>query len=441
MQFDNIIKAMGIFGAGGSGSVTPGPGPRVLTWAGPGNAARPAFGAMSAVASAQAKADELASRTEETIRNPVVRAFLGIPSERPAPQWMKNVASAVDNVRLLDTPQDHAYGRQGWQALGAFGGRDRVKPPLIGDGLATSSAAPNLVEKRVPLLTSGIGGLAGAYHPPRTTTNAFDLPVLGGLGKLVRGYLGLAGRVDELMAGWRRPFEGFLKQAARRAWELYPRDSEGRPIPPWNLRLYFLAWAAYRLDDYAALARFLNEIDADKSPDNVLFVRDLLAPTFDPKRPDRRTDWWLLDPGEARRALRKRLKSIRSDGGVERRDGEISYLEDPEDDENPNDPYFYVAKRAPRAISAEGAFFDHELAALLLQELAAVLPPRQHEVVSLASRGWPYERIARHMGITVGAVKSHMHKVRNNPLVAEVLLPRPALRSGDAQIPRRTHRA
>lgn len=429
------------------------------------------LGAAGALADAQARADELTKRTEGIRRNPAVQAFLEMPSKRalelqadrldaqrqamagfgvgPRSSTLagaarllggdfSRVGAAGKGPLVLESPQNRAHG---WQSLGPFGGRDRTGPPLVASGVAANLRNLNLAGTQGPLLDSGVGVLARAYQPPRAAASPLDPPlILGGLGKLVQGYLGPFRRLEELIADWRRPVEGFLKQAARRTWELYPRDSEGRPIPPWNLRLYFLAWAAYRLDDYGALARFLDEIGADESPDNVLFVRDLLAPTFEPKRPDRRTAWWLLDPSEARRALRKRLESIRSDGGVGHRDGEISYLEDPEDDESPNDPYFYVVKRTPREISAERAFFDHELPALLLEELAAVLPPRQHEVVSLALRGWKQERIAHEMGITVGAVKAHMHKVRNNPGVSEILLPGPALWPSDTQIRGRTHR-
>jgi hypothetical protein len=90
--------------------------------------------------------------------------------------------------------------------------------------------------------------------------------------------------------------------------EFYPRDPDGQPIPPWNIRLYRLARAAYRADDYEAQARFLDEIGADGSVDNVLFVRELLAPTFDPVGPDRHVDWCLMEPDEAKAWLRKRLE-------------------------------------------------------------------------------------------------------------------------------------
>ena len=426
MALSDFIEAMGNFGAGGAagsaGSAAFGAGPRFIPPVGPAATSRGAvLGAVGALADAQARADELTKKTEVIHRNPAVQALLEMPSKRalelqayrlaaqrqamagfgagPRSSTLAEAARLLGgdfsrvgdggkSPLLLGSPQDRAHG---WQSLGPFGGRDRTGPPLVASGVAANLRNLNLAGTRRPLFDPGVGVLARAYHPPRPAAGSFDPPILGGLRKLVQGYLGLSGRLEELIAGWRRPVEGFLKQAARRAWELYPRDSERRPIPPWNLRLYFLAWTAYRLDDYGALARFLDEIGADESPDNVLFVQDLLAPTFDPKRPDRRLDWWLLDPDEARRALRKRLKSIRSDGGVGHRDGETSYQEDPEDDENPNDPYFYVIKRAPRDLRGEG---------VLRPRASRAAPPRAGRCPSpKAARG----RLARLAGMEARA--------------------------------------
>ena len=460
MKFDNIIKTVGISGKGraASGAVF-GTSPRFVTPAPSGGFVKKALSFVEGVQHAQARADEIATRTEKVLQNPVTRAFLGAPPKRQAPWWMRSAASIVNATprysaaslsggnffrasgdsgrRFLATSQGSA---RGWQPLGPFAGADRNEGPLLARGPVTNFENPSIAGTGGLLLGSGAEDPFRPYNLSWFTTRLFDLPVLGRLGSTVQDFFGLFSNPNKFIVGWLPSIGRFLKQAARRAWQLYPRDPEGHPIPPWNLRLYSLAWAAYRLDDYGAVARFLDEIGADSSPDNVLFVQDLLAPAFDPKRPDRRTNWWLLDPAEARRALRKRLSSLSYNGVVERCNGEISYLEDPEDDENPNDPYFYVVRRTPRAVSAEKAFFDGELPALLLQELAAVLPPRQYEVVSLASRGWTYELIAHEMGITEGAVKAHMHKVRNNPLVAEVLFPQSALRLDTTQIRGRTHR-
>ena len=465
MKFDNIIKTVGVSEKGktASGNVF-GTSPRFVTPAPSWGFVKKTLSVVEGVQRAQARVDEIVTRTEKVLQNPVTRAFLGVPSERQVPPWTGSAASVAGAgprygaASLLDgnffraSGDIKASGDNGRRflaasqgpsrlaVLGSFAGADRNEEPLLARGLVTNFESPSIAGTGGTLLGPSAGNTSRPYNLSWFTPRLFDLPALGRLWPTVRGFFGLFSNPGESIAGWFSSIGLFLKQAARRAWQLYPRDSEGRPIPPWNLRLYSLAWAAYRLDDYGAVARFLDEIGDDSSPDNVLFVQDLLAPTFDPKRPDRRTNWWLLDPVEARRALCKRLESLRYNGGVERRNGEISYLEDPEDDQNPNDPYFYVVRRTPRAVSAEKTFFDDELPVLLLQELAAVLPPRQYEVVSLASLGWTYEWIAQEMGITEGAVKAHMHKVRNNPLVAEVLFSQSALRPYTTQIRGKTHR-
>ncbi len=155
--------------------------------------------------------------------------------------------------------------------------------------------------------SSALGGLARMYDPPRAVFDFSGLSGLGRAGKLLQNYLEFAERADRLVSGWTKPFEGVFERL-RRATEFYPCDPDRQPIPPWNVRLYRLARAAYRTDDYEAQARFLDEIGADGSVDNVLFVRELLAPTFDPVRPDRHVDWWLMEPNEAKAWLCKPLK-------------------------------------------------------------------------------------------------------------------------------------
>lgn len=474
MEPYSIIKAVGGFGP--RGSAVPGVAPRLVDPANPGKPANPGFiGTINAFAGAQAsaraRADELAERTEKLVQNPLTRAFLGLPSGRPASPGLRTVAAmagALPRPKAAAGAVDLLGGRpvedlswtnaargssssvisrdqaQSWQALGPFGGRPGTARPSLefGGGLLSQ-----------PSLTGARGSRPGfsfvRAYDPLPASNLLDLPAFDGARRFVEGYFGIAKQLDKLVAGWTKPL-GELLERARRAIESYPRDSEGRLIPPWNARLYLLARAAYYGKDYAAQARFLDAIGADGTSideltSNVLLIGDLLAPAFDPKRPDRRKEWWLLDPDEARRALRDRLGSLRSGSGEVRKGGELSYVENPKDDENPQDPYFFIAKRAPRTISAEGTFFGPELGALMLQELDAVLTPRQHEVVTLAMLGWKYEQIAHELGITAGAVKAHMHKVRHNPLVSEILLPRPSLRPGGrpggTQTRGRTHRA
>lgn len=477
MALSDFIKAMGNFGAGGAagsaGSAAFGAGTRFIPPVGPAATSRGAvLGAAGAFTDAQARADELTKRTEVIRRNPAVRAFLEMPSKRALELEADRLAAQRQTTagfgagprfsalagaaRLLGgdfsrvgvagkgplpmgSPQDRAHG---WQSLGPFGDRDRTGPPLVASGVAANLGNLNLAGTRGPLLNSGVGVLAEAYHPSRAAAGPLDPPIFGGLGKLAQGYLGVSGRLGELIAGWRRPVEGFFKEAARRAWELYPRDSEGRPIPPWNLRLYFLAWAAYRLDDYEAQARFLDAIGADDSVDNVLFVHDLLAPTFDPARPDRRTDWWLMGPDEAKAWLRKRLEHRDLETRMDeyrRRGRQIPYAETGDLEGLDGILREHLRGRAPREASAEWQFLEEERAALILQELAAILSERQLQVVARfleehAHEQETYEEIGRELGMAPGTVKSHVFRVRNNPGVSEVL------KLDGAQFQKRPHR-
>jgi hypothetical protein len=154
-------------------------------------------------------------------------------------------------------------------------------------------------------------GFTQAYHsPPRTVLEVFASPSFAQqVGKLALGYAGFVQRVAEVIQSWRRPLEGAFEWL-RREIERWPQDPYGDPVPVWNVRLYRLAQAAYE-GDYVAGARFLDEIEADDAPDNVLMIGELLKPTFDPQRLDRRVDWEQLDPAEARRWLKRRLDGLK----------------------------------------------------------------------------------------------------------------------------------
>jgi DNA-directed RNA polymerase specialized sigma24 family protein len=80
-----------------------------------------------------------------------------------------------------------------------------------------------------------------------------------------------------------------------------------------------------------ARARFLDEIETDGSPDNVLMIRELLKPTFDPERLDRRVDWEQMDLAGARHWLRRRLDGLKRSAWKEeqqRKNGEQPYEEE-----------------------------------------------------------------------------------------------------------------
>ena len=426
------------------------------------------------LAGAQARAAAVGERMEGILGNPVVKSFLSMPpkpviepqADRIFPLWQTAAGGVGPRVSTLTgitqllggaPPQTGAVGKigpltgvprpgaQGWWALGPYGDRagDRHRSfiPQIFAGYKPATG-PSLAGAQRPLLGPGIGELLGAHRPPASAINPFGSPALDGAKRIIEGYLGVSRSLEKLVAGWSRPVEG-LFQHIKRALDFYPKDSEGQPIPFWNVRLYLLARAAYYGDNYAAKARFLDEIGADRrSADDVLFIGDLLGPTFDPKRPDLRTDWWLLDPLTARGWLRGRLADRNFEARENdraRRGRELSYTE-AENPDDPNDPYPYVTKHAPRLVSAEAHFFEDERAAMLLQELAAVLPPGQYRVVVLVLRGWTYREIGRELGIAEGTVKSHVARIRKCPEVSEILLSGSALRSNGARSRKRPHR-
>ncbi len=215
--------------------------------------------------------------------------------------------TVAESLKLLGSPPAHA---KRWQSLGPFNKHDWRTSGLdaaIG-GAATRAA---LAGTREPSFGLDALGLWRPYGSSIAGSGSFDPPVLSGITRLAGSYLRISHWLGELIADRAGPFGGLLGGAfeqLRRAMGRWPRDPDGELVPAWNARLYRLAQAAYDENDYVAQARFLNEIGADESADNVLFIRELLAPTFNPKRPDRRTEWWHRGPTEARDWLKKRLK-------------------------------------------------------------------------------------------------------------------------------------
>lgn len=233
--------------------------------------------------------------------------------------------------------------------------------------------------------------------------------MLSGITRLAGSYLRISHWLGELIADRAGPFGGLLGGAfeqLRRAMGRWPRDPDGELVPAWNARLYRLAQAAYDENDYVAQARFLNEIGADESADNVLFIRELLAPTFNPKRPDRRTEWWHRGPTEARDWLKKRLK----DRSQEERNGCWDYYD--EEDRS-------MARVAPSAPGAELEFLEEERRALLQRELNLMISERQRQVLVRVAEGLKYEDIAAELGIGLSTVKTYVGRVRKNPKLSK----------------------
>lgn len=179
-----------------------------------------------------------------------------------------------------------------------------------------------------------------------------------------------------------------------------PRDPYGRLVPRWNVQLYSLARKAYQ-GDWAAGATFLNEIEADDSPENVLLIEDLLRPTFEGRRTDLRARWEQETPEEARKQLRELLEGHKRRFPLdanECRKGE----------------YVYEHSRQVLTPSELGSVEYQEDERLLYERLQAALPERQLMFCWLRGQGMGYEEIAAEMGIGISSVKTHARRVKAN---------------------------
>jgi hypothetical protein len=303
---------------------------------------------------------------------------------------------------------------------GAFGNAAIKQVAAVQRSLARQYACSFIkIKQSLDVHSLGIGKRAlqdflRAYEPPlKATLNAFDPPLFAEIGKVGFGYAGLAQQIGEWTKGVVRPFEEVFERL-RREMERRPRDPYGEPVPFWNVQLYRLAQAVYE-SDYVARARFLDEIEADGSPDNVLMIGKLLKPTFDPERPDRRVDWEQMNPTAARRWLRRRLVGLKL--GVwkeeqERKNGERLYE---------------VERQVVEAITSdvpELEFVEFELREderALYEQLQGVLPERQYLFCLYRAQGLKYEEIAAKMGVALGTVKTHARLVKQNPIFLEIL--------------------
>jgi len=252
------------------------------------------------------------------------------------------------------------------------------------------------------------------YEPQLTAAlNAFNLPLFDSIEKFAFGFAGLARRMGALFEVWRPKLDGAFDWL-RREMEQWPRDPYGELVPVWNVRLYWLAQAAYE-GDYVARARFLSEIEADGSPDNVLMISELLKPTFDPERLDRRVDWEQMNPAGARRWLSRRLDGLKLGARKEeqeRKNGERLYeLE-------------WQVVEAMSSDMSELEFVEFELREderALYKQLRGVLPEQQYWFCWYRARGLKYEEIAAKMGVSLSSVKTHARLVKRNPGLLEVL--------------------
>jgi hypothetical protein len=241
----------------------------------------------------------------------------------------------------------------------------------------------------------------------------FYSPLFDAIRKIAAGFAMPAQRIPEWIKGVVRPLGGIVEWM-RREVERWPRDPYGNTVPFWNVRLYRLAQAAYE-GDYVARARFLDVIEADGSPENVLMIEELLKPTFDPQRLDRRMDWERLDPAGARRWLRRRLVGLKLSAWKEeqeRKNGEQPYEEESQVVE-------IITSDLPELEFVEFELREDERT--LYEQLRGVLPEQQYWFCWYRAQGLTYEEIAARMGIALGTVKAHAYFLRRNPSFLEVL--------------------
>ncbi len=303
---------------------------------------------------------------------------------------------------------------------GAFAGTVTKQLAAMERPLAAQYAGSFIqIKKSLDVRSTNMGaqpiqGFLRAHEPQsRAALDALNSPLFDAIRKTSVGYVGFAKRVVDLLDAWRPKLDeafGWL----RREMERWPRDPYGELVPAWNVRLYRLAQAAYE-GDYLARARFLDEIEADGSPDNVLMIGELLKPTFDPERLDRRVDWEQMDPVGARRWLRTRLDGLKVSAWKEeqgRKNSELRYESE------------WEVVEATSSDVSESGFLEFELREDerdLHERLRGVLPEQQYWFCWYRAQDLKYEEIAARMGVGLSTVKTHARLVKRNPGLLEVL--------------------
>ena len=221
--------------------------------------------------------------------------------------------------------------------------------------------------------------------------------------------------LNRTMEAWRPQLEKFgafvgelptrLERTLKALRSTRPLDPYGNPVPLHNAGLYVMARWAYRGDYWEAKAEFLNEIGADESADNVLYLEELLRPTFKPSRLDLREPWEQRNPLEARRWLRKSLGDLKRKNGREKR---IVLPYEENDEQARSDLFAFAEEESERAREAE---------------IHSILPERQHQILMLLVEERKQAEIAELLGIGLSTVKTHAGRLQNNPDLLRALRP------------------
>jgi DNA-directed RNA polymerase specialized sigma24 family protein len=149
----------------------------------------------------------------------------------------------------------------------------------------------------------------------------------------------------------------------------------------------------------------LNEIGADESADNVLYLEELLRPTFEPTRLDLREPWEQRNPLEARRWLRKSLGDLKRKNGGEKHIV-LPYKEN--DEQAQAELFAFAQEESKRAREAE---------------IRSILPERQYQILMLLVEERKQAEIAEELGIGLSTVKTHAGRLRRNPDLLRALQP------------------
>jgi hypothetical protein len=359
----------------------------------------------------------IAAFADDSLYKPVTKfgSLAVVESQASAALNTSTVGSVADsfrNLRSLEQPTRR------WPSMynGALGNAGFKHVSAMQQTLA---GHPIQVKKSLDVQSANIGsqaveGFVRAHESQlRAILNAFTSPLSEVIRKLSAGFAMLAQWNGEWIKGVVRPF-GKIIEWLHREIERWLRDPYGNFVPFWNVRLYRLAQSAYE-GDYVARARFLDVIGADDSSDNVLMIEELLKPTFDPQRLDRRVAWEQMDPLGARRWLGRRLDGLKLSAWKEeqvRKNGEQPYEEDSQVVEA-------ITSDVPELEFVEFELREDERA--LYEQLRGVLPEQQYWFCWYRAQDLTYEEIAARMGVAPGTVKSHAYFLRRNPSFLEVL--------------------
>lgn len=222
-----------------------------------------------------------------------------------------------------------------------------------------------------------------------------------------------------------------IADAVIQFYRALPKDpGTGRPLPPETYNASFAAGIASEYHkDQKAPERFLknwlgiHETDPERLADLLQALLEELRRQWE--KPFDDPELWVLDgkrclaylrsvvPQEATR-IKDRREMADKEWGLRRK--WVKNL--------PPDPCEFVpeahGKTEDDPAQELAEFQLQENAQLMLRQLEDILPERQYQAILLKAEELTDEEVATRMGITIGAVKQHLHRARNNPELKKV---------------------